>query len=155
MTKLQSDESRKNPMSQNVDRTTPTASEVEERATPHALNSPLEVVNEYLENFYRGDFTTAGSVVAEGFAFSGPFIQVQGRAKFLESASGLREIVRGHRLLRQWSDASEVSSIYEVTFQTPLKEGTIVMSEWHVLHAGEIVSARLFFDSAAFRDLVS
>jgi hypothetical protein len=134
---------------------TPLKSEATLGATSRNVRSPVELVNEYLNSFYVGDFVKAGAVVAHDFAFSGPFIQVEGKKKFLESASGLREIVRGHRLLRQWSDVNDVSSIYEVTFETPFKKGSVVMSEWHVHRAGELVSAQLFFDAAAFRDLVS
>ncbi|HEV3267232.1 MAG TPA: hypothetical protein VGZ68_02410 [Acidimicrobiales bacterium] len=118
-------------------------------------NVTLDVVNTYLTSFYQGDFEKAKVVVSDDFVFVGPFLQVESRELFFEGAEGLRSIVRGHRLLRQWSDADNVSSIYDVTIETPAGAGSIVMSEWHVVRNDEIVSGRVIFDSAAFRALVS
>jgi hypothetical protein len=115
----------------------------------------LEVVNAYLNPFYLGDFEEAKAVVSDNFVFTGPFLQVESRELFFEGAQGLRSIVRGHRLLRQWSDADSVSSVYDVNFETPAGAGSIVMSEWHVLRHDELVSGRLIFDTGAFRALVS
>lgn len=118
-------------------------------------STALDVVNAYLTSFYLGDFEKARTVVSDDFVFVGPFLQVEGKELFFEGAEGLRAIVRGHRLHRQWSDSNNVSSIYDVDFETPTGARSIVMSEWHVLRDGELASGRIIFDSAAFRTLVS
>jgi len=115
----------------------------------------LDVVNTYLTSFYLGDFEKAKTVVSDDFVFVGPFLQVESKALFFEGAKGLRPIVRGHRLLRQWSESNNVSSIYDVDVETPAGTGSIVMSEWHVIRNDKIVSGRLIFDTIAFRALVS
>jgi hypothetical protein len=136
---------------------TVTSPEIENHATVPTSNGdrqPADVVNSYLNAFYAGEFDAAGSLLANNFDFRGPFVQVKGKGPFLESASGLRDIVRGHKLIRQWTDGAEVSSIYEVSFVTPYGAGAIVMSEWHVIAEGLLSSGQVIFDSAAFRALL-
>jgi len=127
----------------------------DENSTHGGESTALETVNTYLTSFYSGDFETATTVVSDDFVFTGPFLQVEGKEPFFTGAEGLRSIVRGHRLLRQWSDAHNVSSIYDVDFATPNGGGSIVMSEWHVVQSGALVSGRVIFDTAAFRALVA
>lgn len=113
-----------------------------------------DVVNRYLDRFYRGDFAAAGAVVAREFSFTGPFLEVRGKDAFFAGAAGLRQIVRGHRLLRQWIDGAEVCSLYDVHLETPAGAATIPMSEWHTVRDGHLVAGRVLFDSAAFRALL-
>ena len=112
------------------------------------------LVNRYLGAFYLGDFDTARLVLADDFSFCGPFIETTGRESFLTSAEGLRRIVMGHRLLRQWEDGSEVSSVYEVRIETPAGAGAVTMSEWHVARDDKLASGLVLFDTAAFQALV-
>lgn len=117
-------------------------------------STPVEVVNEYLSGFYSGDFTRAAATLAADFSFQGPFLRVEGRDGFLNGAHGLRPVVRGHRLLRQWRDGDEVCSIYEVDLHTPAGSGSVVMSEWHTVRGGQLASGRVVFDTAPFRALM-
>lgn len=117
-------------------------------------NSPSVAVDTYLSAFYSGKFATASSVVADEFSFEGPFIKTQSKDSFFDGAEGLRGIVRGHRTLRQWVDGNDVCTIYDVALETPLGFGSVTMSEWHSVRGAQLVSGRVFFDSAAFRALV-
>ena len=117
-------------------------------------STPAEVVNEYLSSFYCGDFSQAAATLAADFSFQGPFLRVEGRDEFLGGAQGLRPVVRGHQLLRQWQDRDEVCSIYEVELQTPAGSGSVVMSEWHTVRDGQLASGRVVFDTAPFRALM-
>ncbi len=119
-----------------------------------APSLPTEVVNEYLSSFYSGDFTRVAATLAADFSFQGPFLRVEGRDGFLSGAQGLRPFVRGHRLLRQWRDGDQISSIYEVDLATPGGSGSLVMSEWHTVRDGRLVAGRVVFDTARFRDLM-
>lgn len=113
--------------------------------------APAEVASAYLTAFYTADFEAARPLLAEDFSFHGPFVQLRGRDPFLDSAAGLKPIVRGHRLLRQWADGDEVCSWYDVDLQTPVKSGAVTMSEWHTVRGGKLISGRVVFDAAAFR----
>ena len=113
-----------------------------------------DIVNAYLTAFYSGDFETAKGFVADDFDFKGPFIQVTGRERYFTAAARLAAIVRGHSLLRQWHDGDEVSSIYDMQFETPAGKGALYASEWSQVADDKIVRGRLVFDTAAFRALV-
>jgi hypothetical protein len=115
---------------------------------------PAGLVRSYLDGFYSGDHESAGRVLADGFSFSGPFVTVQGRDAFLASAEGLRRIAKGHRLLHQWADGSDVCSVYEVRLETPIGAGEITMFEWHKVEGDRLVSGRVAFDSVPFRALL-
>lgn len=113
--------------------------------------APAEVASVYLTALYAADFEAARALLAEDFSFHGPFVQVRGRDSFLDSAAGLKPIVRGHRPLRQWAVGDEVCSWYDLDLETPVKSGSITMSEWHTVREGKLVSGRVVFDAAAFR----
>lgn len=121
----------------------------------HSAASARALVNRYLDAFYLGDFDTARLVLAEDFSFRGPFIEVTGLDAFLASADGLRRICNGHRLLHQWDEEDQVSSVYEVQIETAVAAGKVTMSEWHIVRNDQLVSGLVLFDSAAFRALVS
>lgn len=113
-----------------------------------------DVVSEYLTAFYTGDFERAATVVAEDFSFQGPFLAVDGKDAFFAGAQGLRPIVRGHQLLRQWEEGGEVCSVYEASLETPLGRSDVRMAEWHVVRDGRLVSGRVIFDTVPFRALL-
>jgi len=117
-------------------------------------SSNLSVVNHYLTAFYSGDFDRARTLVSEDFAFKGPFIEAASRDAFFTSAASLTRIVRGHRLLRQWQDGDDICSIFEMNLEAPTKTGSLPVCEWHACRQGIVVSARLLFDTAAFRQFV-
>ncbi len=113
-----------------------------------------DAVNAYLTALYGGDFERARTLLAERFAFRGPFVQADGRAAFLESAEGLKRIARGHTLLRQLHDGDSVCSLYELRLETPLGSGSVPMTEWHTVSNGLLISGLVLFDTAKFRALV-
>ena len=108
-------------------------------------------VNAYLDAFYSGNFSKAKDLVAEDFRFVGPFVQAQTRDAFFESAAGLVQIVRGHRLTHQWADRDEVCSIFEMRLETPVKKGEIAVCEWHTLAEGELIAGRVMLNAEEFR----
>ncbi len=114
----------------------------------------VDVVNRYLRAFYTGNFDDARSVVGPSFSFEGPFLHVDGREGFFRGAEGLRSIVGGHELVRQWVDGDEVTSLFAVKLKTAAREGDVLMSEWHTVRDGLIVRGRVVFDTAQFRSIV-
>ena len=118
------------------------------------MSTAAETVNEYLDAFTSGNLEQARELVAEDFSFTGPMLQAEGRDAFFEGAEALAPIVRGYRMLRQWVDGDDVSSVYEFNVETPAGSGTVVMSEWNRVENGQLQSARLVFDTAAFNALM-
>jgi ketosteroid isomerase-like protein len=119
------------------------------------MGQAAKVVNEYLNAFYTGDVARAQAVVAGDFSFKGPFVTTEGRSEFFESAARLTALVRGHRLLRQWTDGDDVASVFELKLAGPRGSGTVLMSEWHTVRGDELARGSCLFDSAAFRALVA
>jgi hypothetical protein len=113
----------------------------------------IAVVNAYLDAFTSWRVEEARALVADGFVFEGPFIKTDDKEAFFAGAAGLGRIAQGHRVLRQWADGDDVSTVYEFELGTPERHGPIVMSEWHTVKDGLIVSSRLLFDTAQFRAL--
>jgi len=118
------------------------------------MGAAAKIANEYLKAFYSGDVAGARATVTEDFSFTGPFVQTSSRDAFFQSAAPLARIVRGHRLLKQWDDGDDVCSFYELNLETPAGKGAVLMSEWHTVRRSKLVSARVVFDTAAFRALV-
>ena len=116
--------------------------------------TPTQVVDGYLEAFYTGEFDAARRLVTDELSFHGPFVQVEGADQFFASAKPLRQIVAGHRIVRQWKDGDDVLTMYEMQLKTPAGEGCVLVSEWNTVRAGKVASAQLVFDTAAFRKLV-
>ncbi len=69
--------------------------------SPSQQRSAWEVVDRYLAAFYSGDFDAARNLVTDDLSFRGPFVQVEGADAFFASAQPLRQIVQGHRTVRQ------------------------------------------------------
>jgi ketosteroid isomerase-like protein len=113
-----------------------------------------EVFRAYLDRFASGDLDGAAELLADDFEFNGPMLQAQGKDAFLEGASGLKPVVRGNRMLRQWEDGEEVCSVYEFNVQTPAGAGSIPMAEWARVRDGKLVSARVLFDTAQMSALM-
>lgn len=128
------------------------ASPVSERNA--RASQPDQIVDQYLDAFYRGDFETARTLLADDLSFTGPFVQVDGADRFVASAEGLRRIVRGHRTVRRWHDGDEVSTLYEMKLETPVGKGSVLVSEWNIVREGEVAMATLVFDTAEFKRLV-
>lgn len=113
-----------------------------------------EVFRAYLDRFSAGDIAGAGELLADDFSFHGPMLQAEGKAAFLDGASGLAPIVRGNDMLRQWIDGEEVCSIYDFRIETAAGSGSITMTEWATVRDHKLASSRLIFDTAAMAALM-
>jgi ketosteroid isomerase-like protein len=116
--------------------------------------SAADVFSAYLDRFTSGDIAGAAELLTDDFSFHGPMLQSQGKAAFIEGASGLSPIVRGNKMLRQWVDNDEVCSVYEFKVETPAGAGSITMSEWATVRDGRLARARVIFDTAAMAALM-
>ncbi len=116
--------------------------------------SAADVFRTYLDRFTSGDIAGASELLAEDFSFHGPMLQSEGKAAFVEGASGLGPMVRGNRMIRQWVANDEVCSIYEFEIETPAGAGSITMAELATVRDGKLSSSRLIFDTAAMTALM-
>ncbi len=112
---------------------------------------PVVAVKGYLDAFTVGDFDAAEELVGDDFAFDGPFAQYETKADFFHGAAGLRAVLRGHTLQHRWVDGADVCSVYLLQLEGPGGPGAVYTSEWNCVADDLVVSARLVFDTAAFR----
>ena len=113
-----------------------------------------QLVSDYLEALIEGDLERAGELLSEDFTFRGPMLETHGRDAYLDEAAGAFESVRGVRLLRQWEDADDVCSVYELEVKTPAAETTMLMSEWNQVRDGRLASSVLVFDTSVHDELM-
>lgn len=114
------------------------------------MSNAAQVFSNYLDAFTRGDLETAFALIDDDFEFHGPMLQSKGKAAFVEGASGLGAIVKGHRMLRQWSDGNEVCAIYDFKIETPKGKATITMTEWVAVERGKLTRSKLIFNTPDF-----
>jgi ketosteroid isomerase-like protein len=116
--------------------------------------SAADVFRAYLDRFTSGDMDGAAELLTDDFSFHGPMLQSQGKAAFVEGASGLRPIVRGNAMVRQWVEGDEVCSMYEFKLETPAGAGSTTMAEWATVRDGKVAASRVVFDTAAMAALM-
>ncbi|MGH1341737.1 MAG: nuclear transport factor 2 family protein [Nannocystales bacterium] len=114
------------------------------------MTTPANIFSAYLDAFTAGDLESAFALVADDFVFHGPMLQSKGKAAFVEGASGLGEIVKGHDILRQWSDGDEACTIYDFHIETPVGKASVTMTEWVLVRNGKLARSRLVFNSPEF-----
>jgi YHS domain-containing protein len=110
-----------------------------------------QVVNEYLAAYTSGNVETAASLVSEDFSFQGPMRALAGRDALRKMVAHVAPSARGCRILRQWQEGDEVSSLYEFNVETSTGPNTVLVSEWNTVHGGRIASSLMVFDTGPFR----
>ena len=118
------------------------------------MSGAAQVFEQYLNAFTSGDIGAAKELVAEDFSFNGPMLQANNKETFFAGAAGLKSMVDGYRMLRQWEDGDEVCSVYEFKIKSPVARGSVLMSEWTTVRDGKLAASRLIFDTAAFGALM-
>ena len=118
------------------------------------MSTTSQIFADYLTAFTSGDMNTAQSLVADDFTLDGPMMQVEGKEAFFAGAAQLAPVVRGFKMLRQFEDGDDVCSIYEFQVGSPATPGSVTMTEWCTVRDGQLASARLVFDTAAFGKLM-
>lgn len=111
--------------------------------------SNAEIFRSYLERFTSGDREGAAELLTDDFRFHGPMLRSEGKAAFLEGSAGLRPIMRGADVRRQWEQGDEVCSIYDFKIETAAGVSSVAMAEWTTFRDGKLAAARLIFDTAA------
>jgi ketosteroid isomerase-like protein len=112
--------------------------------------SASQIVTEFLQAFMSGDIDKASRMVREDFSFRAPLHEGRGnKAAYFAGAESKTKFVRAFRILRQWVDDDEVSTIYELDIETPEGAASMAMSEWHTVEAGQLVSTFMVFNASA------
>lgn len=135
--------------------TDPTVGQAPPTTPPaHAPGPGAALVRQYLTAFTAGDWTAVETLLTEDFRLVGPDSTIEGRDALLLAGGGLLPMMRGYRMLRQWEDEDEVSSVYEFMMQSPAATVTVLMTEWNQVRDGRIASGRLLFDTGSWNQLM-
>ncbi len=111
-------------------------------------NSDLVVT--FLNAFMSGDTETAERLVGDDFSFRASLREGVGdRAAYFAGAKAKAKYIEDFRVLRQWEDGDDVSTLYELDIRTPQGSATVPMSEWHTVRDGKIGSTFMVFDGDA------
>lgn len=111
---------------------------------------PAHIVRDFLQAFMSGEIARAKGMVCDDFAFRAPLHDgVGGQDAYFAGADEKVRFIRGFRILHQWEDGDEVSTIYELDLGTPANHATMRISEWHSVSEGKVASALMVFDTNA------
>lgn len=113
-------------------------------------SSPAAIVTSCLTAYLSGEIAKAQSLVRDDFSFRAPLMET-GATKdvYFAGSDQKTQYIQDFRILRQWQDADEVATVYEIDVQTPAGAASMLMHEWHTVRAGKIASTVMIFDTAA------
>lgn len=107
------------------------------------------VVQRYLEVFLSGDIDAAQRLVRRDFRFRAPLIEVGSRDTWFAGAEAKMRYIRGFRVLRQWHEGADVSTLYELDVRTAAGSAHLLVHEWHTVEDGQLASSVMLFDTSA------
>jgi hypothetical protein len=91
----------------------------------------------------------ARAMLTDDFSFRAPLVDEGSQASFFASGDEKSALVRGFRVLRQWEDGDDVSTLYELDVETKAGAASMLMYEWHHVRDGSIDSTVMVFDTVA------
>jgi hypothetical protein len=106
-------------------------------------------VTRFLSAFHGGRTADARALVADDFSFRAPLVDEGSKEIFFAGADEKSALVRGFRVLRQWEDGGDVSTVYEIDVVTAAGAATMPMYEWHHVRGDLIDSTVMVFDTVA------
>jgi hypothetical protein len=110
---------------------------------------PSEIVTRFLSSYHGGRIADARAMLTEDFSFRAPLVGDGSQEVFFAGAEEKSALVRGFRVLRQWEDADDVSTLYEIDVETEAGAASMLMHEWHHVRDGSIDSTVMVFDTVA------
>lgn len=113
-------------------------------------NRAAQIVTEFLHEFMTGSIEKASHMVRDDFWFRAPLHEGRGdKAGYFAGAQRKMQYIRALRILRQWADGDDVSTVYELDIATPAGAATMAVSEWHRVEDGRLASTFMVFHGSA------
>jgi YHS domain-containing protein len=112
------------------------------------MSSARDVVEQYLDAYYRGDFPTARRYLANDLSFAGPGVTFATADDYLRASRHAVRQVKGVETHQVFADGADVGIFYDLRVDHP--ESSIAMASWYHLEGDTIVSIRTVFDTAPF-----
>jgi predicted SnoaL-like aldol condensation-catalyzing enzyme len=110
---------------------------------------PSEIVTRFLSSYHGGRIADARAMITEDFSFRAPLVDEGSQEVFFAGAEEKSALVRNFRVLRQWADGDDVSTLYEIEVETEAGAASMPMHEWHHIRDGFIDSTVMVFDTVS------
>jgi hypothetical protein len=108
------------------------------------MGQALDTVNSFMQS-------QDTALLAEDFKFIGPVDQTIGIDAFMKLNQSFFPMVTGMRMLKQFENADDVCSIYEIDLKPPTAEVlTIKVADWVLVKNGKLVEERLYYDAREY-----
>lgn len=115
------------------------------------MESALEVVNRFYDACNNKQGQGMRDYIADDIVFEGPVMKISGGVKYIEIVEPLCKFHRGMRMFKQFEDAGNIASIYEMTLGTPSgKTLKISFADWITVRNGRIVEQKIYYDPREF-----
>lgn len=112
--------------------------------------SAAHVVRNFLQAVMSGEIAVARDMVCDDFVFRTPTHDgIGGLRDYFAAAEERAPFVRRFRILHQWEDGNEVSTLYELDLGTPTHHAAMRINEWHSVDDTRVASAIMVFDTNA------
>jgi hypothetical protein len=113
-------------------------------------NSPAQIVTDFLTAFHSGQADLARGMAHDDFVLRAPLLdRSAGIDAYFRGAERKARCIRSFRILKQWQDGGEVSTLYEIDAGLPDNHAPLEVFEWHSVADGKIASSHMVFDSNA------
>jgi hypothetical protein len=110
---------------------------------------PSEIVTRFLSSYHGGRIADARAMITEDFSFRAPLVDEGSQEVFFAGAEEKSALVRDFRVLRQWEDGDDISTLYEIEIETEAGAASMLMHEWHHIRDGSIDSTVMVFDTVS------
>lgn len=117
------------------------------------MNRTADIINGFLNVLGHGDFGAARKLLADDFAFEGPFDTFSTPEPYVAALRKLYPIVKGVKVRRLFVDGSEACLLYDM--ETSTAAGTAFICEWFHVREDKIASMRAVFDARPFAPMFS
>lgn len=115
------------------------------------MESALEVVNKFYDVCNNKQGRGLRDYIADDIVFEGPVLKISGGDKYGEIVEPLCKFHKGIQMFKQFEDAGDVISIYEMILGTPSGETLkISFADWITVRNGRIVKQKLYYDPREF-----
>ncbi len=112
--------------------------------------SPQQTVTKFLQAFMSGNIEKASAMTRDDFSFHAPLLERIGdKHAYFAGADKKTRFIEAFRILRQWADGDDVSTLYELDIRTAKGAATMAVSEWHTIKAGQVASTFMVFNATA------
>lgn len=115
------------------------------------MAKPTEVVNRFYDVCNNKQGEGLAGLVAHDVTFEGPLMKLSGAKDYLSTVGPFCKFHKGMRMLKQFEDANNVCSIYEMTLGTPAGGTlTLAFADWIRIVDGRVAEQKLYYDPREF-----